>query len=372
MRPAAARACRRWPEVRIVGCRVAAVAAPFPSPLRFSEAPLTTNTAVIALLEEAGGTVGFGYAPTFGFGTSALRALVADDLGPRLTALEMSGAVDALSDLGRDAWIAGRPAGLLPGAIAILEMALLDLEAKLADQPLYELWNQANEPVRAYASGGWRHLPLGELIDLVRGWRDSGFEAVKIQVGLGFDEDVRRLEAVRDAVGPDVAVMVDANQRLAVETAAARAEALRPFNPAWLEEPIRADLHPELASLRGSSSVAIAAGESETELGELRDLIRLDAVDVIQPDVHRVGLTGTRTIRDEAIECGLTVAPHLAHEVSAHVMSGFASSGWLEYFDWFEDWWDSPVVHRDGRVAPAARAGHGLQLRTGWLEAHAI
>lgn len=358
--------------MRIVRADVIAVAAAFPHPLRFAEEPMTTNTAVIALLEDAGGAVGFGYAPTFGFGTSALRSHAIDDFAPRLIGTELRDAADGVRHMLRDAWIAGRTAGLARQAIALLELALQDLEGQLAGLPLHRLWGQSTERVRAYASGGWRHLSIEELTTLARSWIDQGFGAMKIQVGLGPDEDALRLRAVRHVVGPDVHLMIDANQRIPADAAVEWSAKLAPFRPAWLEEPIRAECHGRLAELRASTTIPIAAGESETELGELDDLLRRDAVDVIQPDVHRVGLTAARAIAGEAAKGGTAVAPHMAHEISIQLLSGAHEDGWLEYFDWFEDWWESPVVPLLGRVEPAAVPGHGLRLRPGWLEAHAI
>lgn len=347
------------------------LAAPFPTPLRFAEVPLTTNTAVFALLHEAGGAVGLGYAPTFGFGTTALRAFIADALVPRLTGASIASSAAAVGDLLRDAWIAGRPAGLVHQAVAVVEMALVDLEGKLAGLPIHRLWGQATTDVRAYASGGWRHLPVDDLVRFARGWVERGFSAVKIQVGLSSDEDVRRLRAVREAVGPDVDVMADANQRIPSPAAAEWAAALAPFRPSWLEEPIAAAAHQDLATLRAATTVAIAAGESETEPDELDDLLRLEAVDVIQPDIFRVGLAATRAVGAAAAERGVTVAPHMAHEVSAHIMSGTHPDGWLEYFDWFDDWWEAPLVPQGGRLTPATIPGHGLSLRPDWIERHA-
>jgi L-alanine-DL-glutamate epimerase-like enolase superfamily enzyme len=358
--------------VRIVRADVIAVAAPFPVPLRFAEEPMTTNTAVIALLEEAGGGAGFGYAPTFGFGTAALRALASDDVAPRLIGIDVDDAADGADRMLRDAWIAGRPAGLVRQAVALLEMAIYDLEGQIAGLPLHGLWGQPTAPVRAYASGGWRHLPIEELTRLARCWTDRGFVAMKIQVGLSPAEDARRLQAVRDVVGPDVELMVDANQRIPADAAVDWSASLAPFRPAWLEEPIAADRHGQLAELRASTTIPIASGESETEPSELHDLLRREAVDVIQPDVHRVGLTAAREIGAEAATGTTAMAPHMAHEIGAQLMSGMPGDGWLEYFDWFEDWWESPIVPRLGHVEPAVTPGHGLRLRPGWLEAHAI
>jgi L-alanine-DL-glutamate epimerase-like enolase superfamily enzyme len=357
--------------MRIVRADVMTVAADFPRPLRFAATPLTVNSAVVAQLHEAGGAVGLGYAPTFGFGTTALRAHIADDFVPRLIGIELADADDGVRTLLRDAWIAGRAAGLARQAIAVLELALCDLEGQIAGVPLHRLWGKPATEVRAYASGGWRFLPIEELTELARSRVDQGFDAIKIQVGLTPEEDAERLGAIREAVGPDVEVMLDANQRMPSEVAAEWAAALAPYRPYWLEEPIRAEKHGQLAHLRTTSPIAIAAGESESESDELEDLLQCEAVDVIQPDVYRAGLTTSLAIMDKAASRDVMVAPHLAHEIGAQLLSGGPDGGWVEYFDWFDDWWEAPLVPHRGRVRPSELPGHGLRFRHGWLEAHA-
>ncbi len=364
--------------MRIVRASVSTVAAPFPRPLRFAPKPMTTNTAVIVQLEDASGAVGLGYAPTFGFGTRALHSLVTDDFAPLLTGAELESVEWAVETLLRDAWLAGRPAGFVPQAVSMLELALYDIEGQLAELPLHRLWGQPTGEVRAYASGGWRYLGIEELAAQARAWTGRGFDAMKLQVGLSPAEDAERLRMIRDVVGPDVELMLDANQRMPAADAVAWAAALAPFRPSWLEEPIRAERHDLLAEIRSATSIPIAAGESETERVELEDLLRRGAVDVIQPDIHRVGVTTARAIADELADdaapslAPVMVAPHLAHEVGAQLLSGTVRSGWVEYFDWFDDWWEAPVLPRDGRVTPSELPGHGLRIRQGWLEAHAI
>jgi L-talarate/galactarate dehydratase len=358
--------------VQIISTYAAGVAAAFPTPLRFRERAMTTNTAVIAQLEEAGGAVGFGYVPTFGFGTEAVRRHVVDDFAPLIHLTELRAASDAIAIMTDAASIAGRPAGSARQAMAVLEMALLDIEGQLAGRPLHQLWGQATDSVRAYASGGWRHLPLDELIRFARRAVDEGFDAVKVQVGLSPREDAARVRAIRDAIGPDPDLMLDANQRIPPDHATAWTAALAPFDPAWLEEPVPAQNHDRLATLRRTSAVPIAAGESETEQSELEDLLARRAIDVIQPDVHRIGLEAARAVRSRAAAAKATVSPHMAHELSAHVLSGVSGDGWLEYFDWFEDWWELPIVPRSGRITPPPVPGHGLRLRPGWLDAHRI
>jgi L-alanine-DL-glutamate epimerase-like enolase superfamily enzyme len=356
--------------VRIVKADIVSVAAPFPEPLRFGKIPMTTNTAVVAHLEEAGGAVGFGYAPTFGFGTAALRSHAADDFAPRLIRSEFQDTGAAIATMVQAAAISGRLAGSGRQAVALLEMALCDVEAQLAGVPLHRLWGQESEPVPIYASGGWRYLDIAELTAFARRRLLEGFDAVKMQIGLSPREDAARVQAVREAIGPDAELMVDANQQLPAELALEWVTALEPFAPTWVEEPLPAESHESLRSLRRESTLPMAAGESETEPGELADLLVREVVDVIQPDIHRVGLGAARAVRDQALGEAVTVSPHMAHEVSSHLLSGIPGNGRLEYFDWFEDWWETPVVPSAGLVASPRVPGHGLRLRPGWLEAH--
>lgn len=358
--------------MRIVGASVAAVAAPYPSPLFPVEEPLVTNTAVVVHLHEQDGAVGFGYAPTFGFGTQAVRSFIADDLVARLCGVNHQTSADAVAALVAGASLAGRLAGAARMAISVVEAALRDIEGKLAGQALYQLWGHAAAPTSAYASGGWRYLPMAGLVEFARTAVERGFSAVKIQIGLSPQEDAQRLRAVREAVGPDVTVMLDANERIPPAAAADWLNALEALAPGWIEEPTPAGDHACLRSVHHLAARPIAAGEGETELGELIDLVTSRAVDVIQPDVYRVGFGALRAVGAAAASGGLLFAPHMAHELSAHVTCGSASPAWLEYFDWFEDWWDEPVLPARGALTPPDRPGHGLTLRPGWLAAHTL
>jgi len=360
--------------VRIVRASVAAVAAPYPRPLFPGAEPLVTNTAVVVHLHERDGCVGFGYAPTFGFGTQAVRSFLADDLVPRLRGVDHETSADAVAALVARTAFAGRLAGAARMAISVAETALLDIEGKLAGLALHQLWGRAAAPTLAYAGGGWRYLTLGGLVEFARAAVERGFGAIKIQIGLSPQEDARRLRAVREAVGPDVAVMVDANERIPPEAAPEWLNALDGLAPAWIEEPTPAGDHALLRSLRRLGARPIAAGGGETELGELMDLVTNRAVDVIQPGVYRAGFGALRAVGDAAASAGLVFAPNMAHELSAHVTAASSSSSpaWLEYFDWFEDWWDEPVLPVRGLLTPPDRPGHGLALRPGWLAAHAL
>jgi len=358
--------------MRIVSGEATIVVAPFPTPLLFDVTSLALNATVVVQLYSAEGAVGFGYVPTLGFGAAALRAVLTDDLLPRLVGQALESVSDGVDRLVAIARIGGRVSGLVRQAIAVIEMALYDIEAQLAGLPLYALWGQSPVAVPAYASGGWRYLPTEALVKTARRWVEAGFTAMKIQIGLSPDEDAARIRAVREAVGPEVGIMLDANQRLPPGSATDWCAALAPFAPNWVEEPLPAEQHRALARLRGQVGSPIAAGESESERDGLDDLLDLAAVDVLQPDIHRVGIGAAREAVRAAASRGIDVAPHMAHEISAHLVSDEAIYGWLEYFDWFEDWWETPALVVRGMVSPSDRTGHGLRLRPGWLEEHRI
>ena len=344
--------------------------APFPSPLRFRPAPLALNTAVIVQLEDSDGAVGLGYAPTLGFGTHALRSHAVEDLAPLITGVDLRDTGAGVTLMAQAAGIAGRLAGTARSAIALLEMALLDIEGQRAGMPLHKLWGQSTDATNAYASGGWRYLSDEELVKFARTRVSQGFRAIKVQVGLSPREDADRLRMVRDVIGPDVGLMLDANRLIPPEIAPEWIGQLATFAPTWIEEPVSGANDDFLSALRKVCAVPLATGESETETAALIDLIDECAVAYIQPDIHRLGLGAATEVCGHAARAGIAIAPHISHEVSAHLVSGAPGQRWLEYFDWFETWWENPNVPERGEVTPSTLPGHGLRLRRGWLDAH--
>lgn len=259
--------------------------------------------------------------------------------------------------------------------MAGVDIALWDILGKSLGQPVYRLLGASRTSVRGYASGGW--APGEEAGDEMAGYAAKGFSAVKMRAegrdGFSLAKTRTRVSAARRAVGPDVDIMVDAHGSLDVSTAKRLARVLEEFDVAWFEEPVSYDNHVGQAEVRASTTVPISSGESESTRFDVLDLLRLNAVDVLQPDVAiGGGITESRRIATLAHAHGVKVAPHVwssgvivaasihlaMHMPACHIFEVSQSASPL-IWDLFEE----PFDIRDGRVYAVDRPGLGFTLR---------
>ena len=265
--------------------------------------------------------------------------------------------------------------GLTLEAIAGIDIALWDLKGKALEQPVYKLLGGARDSIRAYASGGW--APGEEAEAELGGYADEGFDAVKMRVvggdGFSIENTVRRVEAARRGIGPDVDLFVDAHGSLDVPSAIRLARRLEVYDVDWFEEPVSPDDHEGLAEVRRATEISIAAGESEFTRFDFRSLLDRRAIDIVQPDVSRAGgLTESRRIAAMASADGLRIAPHawgsgVLFAASIHLAMGVHNCHLLEVsqahmpllFDLFEEAFDI----REGTVYAPDRPGLGFTLR---------
>ena len=198
-------------------------------------------------------------------------------------------------------------------AISGVDIALWDILGKSVGQPVYKLLGASRDRVRGYASGGW--APGVEAGEEMEGYAAKGFSAVKMRVsgsdGFSIEKCIRRVSAAREAIGPDVELMVDAHGCLNVTTAMKLALALEEYDISWFEEPVSPDNHPGMAEVRARTTIPIAAGENEFTRYDFRELITSGAVDIVQPDVAQTGgITEFRRIGALASAFGLRCIPH--------------------------------------------------------------
>ena len=265
-------------------------------------------------------------------------------------------------------------------AIAGIDIALWDILGKSLNTPVYKLLGAARTSVRGYASGGW--APGESAGDEMAGYVAKGFSAVKMRAegkdGYSIAKTRTRVDAARRAVGPEVDIMVDAHGSLDVSTAKRLARVLEEYDVAWFEEPVSYDNHVGQADLRASTTVPISSGESESTRFEVLDLLRLNAVDVLQPDVAIAGgLTESRRIATLAHAHGVRVAPHVwscgiivaasihfaMHAPAVHIFEVSQSASPL-IWELFEE----PFPIADGKVSAVDRPGLGFTLRKGLAE----
>ena len=203
--------------------------------------------------------------------------------------------------------------GVTMEAISGVDIAVWDVKAQALGVPIYQAMGAARDSVRAYGSGGW--APGDDAEAEMAGYAAKGFSAVKMRV-VGHDDfstesTVRRVEAARRGIGPDVELMVDAHGALDVSTAIRLAARLEEYDISWFEEPVSPDDHAGMAEVRSSTSIPIAAGESEFTRFDFLDLFEHRAIDIAQPEVARSGgITETRRIATMASARGVRLAPH--------------------------------------------------------------
>jgi L-alanine-DL-glutamate epimerase-like enolase superfamily enzyme len=221
--------------------------------------------------------------------------------------------------------------GLTIAALSGVDTALWDLKGKALGVPVVELLGGAcRDKMEAYASGGWASADkIGEQLN---GYIEKGFSGVKMRVGVmdqTVGESVKRVVAAREAIGPHVKLMTDAHGTFSVPEAKQFCKGVEDCNLYWFEEPVSPDNRHGTAEVRRSTSIPIALGESEFTAFDIRDLIEVKAMDVVQPDSAIIGgITESMRVAHLAHTFQLELAPHCwgsAFSFMAGVNVAFAS-----------------------------------------------
>ncbi|MDK3258457.1 mandelate racemase/muconate lactonizing enzyme family protein [Blastococcus capsensis] len=250
-------------------------------------------------------------------------------------------------------------------AIAALDVALWDLKAKRAGLPLAKLLGAHRDSVRCYnTSGGFLHESIEQVVDNASASMDAGIGGIKIKVGQPDSaEDLRRVRSVREHIGDDFPLMVDANQQWDRPTARRVCRALDEFGLTWIEEPLDAYDAEGHAQLTHSLDTAIATGEMLTSVADHHELLRLGAVDIIQPDAPRIGgITQFLRLATLAEHRNVLLAPHFAMEIHLHLAAAYPHESWVEHFDWLYPLFNERLRISGGRMHLSGRPGLGITL----------
>ncbi|WP_321896606.1 MULTISPECIES: L-talarate/galactarate dehydratase [Burkholderia] len=325
--------------------------------------PLTEIAFVFAEIRSEQGHTGIGFGYSKRAGGQGMFAH-AKELAPALIGEDPNDIAKIFNKLQWAGASMGR-SGLTTQAIAPFDIALWDLKAKRANLPLAKLLGAHRDSVQCYnTSGGYLSMPLERVLENVGRSRENGIGGIKIKVGQpDTREDFRRVSAVRDLLGPDFPLMVDANQQWDRLKAQRACRAFEEFDLTWIEEPLDAYDFAGHAALAASLDTAIATGEMLTSFGEHAQLIDAGGADFIQPDAPRVGgITPFLRIMQFANLKGLKLAPHFAMEIHLHLAAAFESEPWLEHFEWLEPMFNERLVLRGGRMFVPNRPGLGFSL----------
>jgi len=247
-------------------------------------------------------------------------------------------------------------------AMAPVDAALYDIMAKSAGLPLYKFLGGYRDSVPVYVTGGYYREGKGipELVQEIRGYTDQGFSAIKLKVGgisggYSVEDDYQRVKAVRDAVGPAVQLMLDANNGWDVETAIRASNKMYDLDITWLEEPLHwyDDFEP-FKQIKLNTRIPLASGESEITRWGARRLMDTGAIDFMQFDANaHAGITEWRKIAGMASMCHIRMAPHHEPALHAHLLASVPNGYILESFAnpdrdpfWFEIYDKKPRIEK--------------------------
>jgi L-alanine-DL-glutamate epimerase-like enolase superfamily enzyme len=260
--------------------------------------------------------------------------------------------------------------GITTRAISAIDIGLWDIRAKVAGLPLYKLLGGFRDSVPSYVAGGYYEDGKGlkELAEEVEEHVENGARGVKMKVGaVPISEDVERVRAVREAIGPDVKLLVDANCAYRYYEALQFAKRVEEFDPFWFEEPIAPDDYDGHRKLAESTTIPIATGENEYTRYGFRDLINTGGVAVLNADAKILGgVTEWLKVAALAQAHDLDVAPHGSQDIHVHLVAAMSNGLILEFGSERMNPLVSTMYHhtvtlnKDGTVSPPDVPGIGV------------
>ncbi len=336
---------------------------PRPMALEFPEHRL-----VVAMIYTDEGLTGLGYSLAFGGGGAEAIQVY---LETRLKPLVLGEDPLFVARLWERMYRADRGIkrqGVAAYALSALDIGLWDLVGKAAGLPLYKLWGAVTDRIPAYGSGGWPKYSLDDLIGEAKRYVGMGCRYYKMKI---HNPDPRvnrqRVEAVREALGDEIRLMVDVNQKLDVLGNIRQARLLEDLDLVWYEEPVLADDLAACAEVAQRIGIPVATGENNYTRFEFRDLIERRAARYLMPDVCRAnGFTETLRIAHLAAAHQVAVTPHVVHELSVHVVGALENGFLVEFIDWTPpDLFAEMPRCEDGHFRIPDRPGHGMALAPG-------
>jgi L-alanine-DL-glutamate epimerase-like enolase superfamily enzyme len=349
--------------MKITKLRTKVVHFPFDPPIDGGAHLLRSADCVLVFLETDAGLIGEGLV----FALNKQRLVVIDEMIRSLEPLvigldpELGGSFSGRAF--RDIGFLGRT-GVAVIGVAGVDNALWDLRGKAAGLNVARLIGACTTAVPAYHSGGlWISRSVDELQREAADFVAQGWRAMKMRISKPrAEEDVARVRAVREAIGPDIGLVVDSNQQLTVPRAIRLGRMLEEFNLTWFEEPIPYQDHAGEAEIAAALDTPVASGETEYTSRGMFEMLRARSADILMPDLQRMGgPTEFLKAAHIAEAFNTPVSSHLFPEMNLALLAAVPNAIYLEYMPWCEPAYRERIsLDAQGRAIVPERPGWGF------------
>jgi L-alanine-DL-glutamate epimerase-like enolase superfamily enzyme len=355
--------------MRITEVSTRIISVPLERPIRTPIHYIVNVDNVLVELHTDEGITGIAYLWCFGVLRAQALAALVKDMVTLVAGMDPLARAAVHARMEREANFLGK-VGAVTMAVSAIDTALWDIAGKTLGRPVWQLLGGESRSIPAYAGG----LFLSDTIDVIvaeaKAYMATGFRAIKMRCGTkDWREDIKRVEAVRDAVGPDLTLMVDVVQGWTVERAIKVGRELERFDLFYIEDPVLFDDLDGMAHVAAVLDTPIAAGENDYGLRGFRRLLEGNVVDIPMMDLQRVGgITTWMQVAAMASAWGKPVVPHVFPEISVHMLAATPSALFIEYVSWWEVLFKNTPKLVDGGMRPFDLPGLGLEFDLDGIE----
>ena len=351
--------------MRITDVSTRIISVPLDRPIRTPIHYIVHVDNVLVEMHTDEGLTGIAYLWCFGVQRAKALAALVHDMVSLVAGMDPLARTAIQARMEREANFLGK-VGAVTIAMSAIDTALWDIAGKAMQRPVWQLLGGEDRSVPVYAGGLFLSDPIDMIVAEARAYVASGFRAIKMRCGAkDWREDIARVEAVRDALGPDFTLMVDVVQGWTVDRALKVGRELERFNLTYIEDPVVFDDLDGMAHIASVLDTPIAAGENDYGLRGFRRLLEGHVVDIPMIDLQRVGgISAWMQVAAMASAWGMPVVPHVFHEISIHLLAAVPTALFLEYVPWWEVLFVETPRLVDGGMRPPSGPGLGLVFNT--------